>query len=123
MGKQRNYTPAFLPLKQDASGLRICKGSSQTVHQRDSQTHKDTICRLQAQPMSMGRTLQHQKLMAQGQNLSLQGSAGAQRASQGIKEEPEEGQHENRAAYRLRMVNSMKSVHTEFSVWTGGFCG
>jgi hypothetical protein len=39
---------------------------------------------------SVGLARQHKELMAQGQNLRLQGSAGAQGASQGRKEEPEE---------------------------------
>ncbi len=56
--------------------------------------------------------------MTQGQNLSLQGRTGAQQASQGRKEKVEESQHENGVAYRLRIVNSMESVTTEFSVWT-----
>jgi len=80
---------------------------------------KHTIRNTQANSSTTGRSLQYKKLMTQGQNLSLQASAGAQGASQGRKENVEDGQHENGVAYRLRIVNSMESVSAEFSVWTG----
>jgi hypothetical protein len=68
----------------------------------------------------MHRTLQHQKLMAQSQDLSMQGSAGTQRAAKREKHEAENCRHGDATGYRVGPVRSIASIRTEFLLGTVG---
>jgi len=70
----------------DGPRLHDLHGRAPALPQPRQLYPKDTIGGPQAKPAATGRTFEHQKLMAQGGELGLQGSAGTQRASK--KEEP-----------------------------------
>jgi hypothetical protein len=73
----------------------------------------------------MRRTLQHQKLMAQRQDLSVQGSAGAQRAAKREKHKAENCRHggRDRLQGRTGKVNRLNQngVFTRDSVFNPYF--
>jgi len=64
------------------SGLTRSNAERQSFHNRESQTHLDTINPIEAELVKTARTLQDQELMPESKNLCLQKGAGSETISE-----------------------------------------